>query len=62
MTKTLKQIEDFLTDLRTQARNDLNEIENQNSWGAGYEVGRIDLINEIKAFLQDKEYEFGKDY
>lgn len=63
--KTIKEIQDLLTELRSDARRELHDISKttgQNCFAAGYEVGKIDIINEIKAFIKEEEYDFGKDY
>jgi hypothetical protein len=62
MITDIKEILEILDDLRREARQELSEIQNHNCFGAGYEAGKIDIINEIKAFIKDEEYEFGKDH
>ncbi len=57
-----KEILELLSDLRSDARRELKDVRDCNCYGAGYEVGKIDIINEIKAFVKGEEYDFGKDY
>jgi len=61
MSEEEKLIE-FLDDLKSDARSELKDIQNCNCYAAGYEVGKIDVINEIKAFIGGKDYDFGKEY
>jgi hypothetical protein len=62
MITDIKEILEMLDELRSEARKSLSKIENHNCFMAGCEVGKIDIINEIKAFIKDEEYEFGKNH
>lgn len=52
--KTNTEIFEFLAEIQRDARDELSECRSagdSSSYAAGYEKGRIDLVNEIKEFL-----------
>lgn len=52
-----KKLISFLEELRQSAREELSECRSagdSSSYAAGYEKGRIDLVNEIEEFLQEE--------
>lgn len=60
MKETVKQKSQImlrLNEIRTEAKEEMSEIRAAgypNSYAAGYEQGRIDLIDDLTAFLREE--------
>jgi hypothetical protein len=54
MNMNLKQIQDFLKEAKLEAQEEISEIRadgDGNSYAAGYEKGKLDLIREIERLI-----------